>query len=362
MHINNKIIGLLLGGWSADAAGASLEFVIPDDITTEKIQKAINMKGGGPLGIGPGQITDDSELEMSMILGILDYIIKKSDNNTNNQNVENVLNNDSYNVNKCYITDYPYEEIAIRYIEWHKSRPFDIGLTTGKALAFSDNANDILNHSSNYNTFSQANGALMRISALPIFYYKYIDLYTIYNYCKEDAKFTHPNEICQEINGLYGISISICLLNHNKPEKVISELCLKHIDEYINKFVKSKEIKTWVLDSKDFNNIQCLINIGHLKHAFMLCIYFLNNIELYTYEACIKKILQQGRDTDTNAKIVGSLIGCIKGINNIPKYIYEPVLRYDNSKEYNDNGYIRPSKYRPLNVLKLLKKNNIILI
>jgi ADP-ribosyl-[dinitrogen reductase] hydrolase len=48
-------------------------------------------------------------------------------------------------------------------------------------------------------------------------------------------------------------------------------------------------------------------NIGFLKIAFVWAFYYLKNET--TYSEALKEILLQGGDTDTNAAIVGGLLG-----------------------------------------------------
>ena len=48
-------------------------------------------------------------------------------------------------------------------------------------------------------------------------------------------------------------------------------------------------------------------SIGHLKIAFVWGFYYLKNG--WTYKDALRDILLQGGDTDTNAAIVGGLLG-----------------------------------------------------
>lgn len=56
--------GAILGAAVGDAAGGVLEFQpIPSD---EQVRNALRMPGGGVHRLGPGQITDDSELAICL--------------------------------------------------------------------------------------------------------------------------------------------------------------------------------------------------------------------------------------------------------------------------------------------------------
>lgn len=48
-----------------------------------------------------------------------------------------------------------------------------------------------------------------------------------------------------------------------------------------------------------------------------------------SYEEAISDILLKGGDTDTNAAIVGGLIGALHGASAIPEYMKAPVLARD---------------------------------
>ena len=65
-------MGTVLGAFCGDAAGGVLEF-LQGKIDPERVEKALRMPGGGQnFGLGPGQFTDDSELGMCILHGVLD--------------------------------------------------------------------------------------------------------------------------------------------------------------------------------------------------------------------------------------------------------------------------------------------------
>ena len=75
-------------------------------------------------------------------------------------------------------------------------------------------------------------------------------------------------------------------------------------------------------------------DIGNLKISFMYAFYFLRKCSsdttaIYNYERCIADMLLLGGDTDTNAAIVGGLIGAYYGIAGIPLDWIELLLSFD---------------------------------
>ena len=55
----------------------------------------------------------------------------------------------------------------------------------------------------------------------------------------------------------------------------------------------------------------------------------------------IKEVIQEGGDTDTNASIVGAMIGSLVGILQVPDSLIDKIMSY-NCKE---SGRIRPDMF-----------------
>ena len=68
----------------------------------------MGLPGGGPWELGPGQVTDDSELAMCLMWGLVE-------GNEESKEDENIM---------------PTASIAKYYSKWMNSPPFDIGTTT----------------------------------------------------------------------------------------------------------------------------------------------------------------------------------------------------------------------------------------
>ena len=98
-------------------------------------------------------------------------------------------------------------------------------------------------------------------------------------------------------------------------------------------------------------------NIGFVKIAFSLSLnIFLNDLN---YEESIKCIISYGGDTDTNAAILGGLIGAYLGIEKINK---EYIEKIDSFNPFN-KSYIqfiqRPEQFIPKYTIDIIL-NNII--
>ena len=68
---DDKAFGCIIGAMIADSCGSYLEFsqgLIYDDNVMSQCMK---MPGGGCWSVGPGQVTDDSELAMCLMWGLI---------------------------------------------------------------------------------------------------------------------------------------------------------------------------------------------------------------------------------------------------------------------------------------------------
>ena len=72
-----RMFGCVIGAFVGDAAGARLEF--EEDIAPGDVAEALKFNGGGVFNVGPGQVTDDSELAMCLIHGISGHLIGVND-------------------------------------------------------------------------------------------------------------------------------------------------------------------------------------------------------------------------------------------------------------------------------------------
>ena len=108
----DRAIGSVFGAFIGDAAGAVLEF-FDSRIDEFNVIDALKMPGGGRLGMGKGQITDDSEMALCIMHGLVDEECSRAP-----EKIPQVLNLDG-------ITHY--------FGIWSR-KAFDIGFTTRKAF------------------------------------------------------------------------------------------------------------------------------------------------------------------------------------------------------------------------------------
>ena len=308
----NCMLGALVG----DAAGAVLEFMAGPP-TKEQVAHAMTMPGGGRMRVGRGQVTDDGELTMTLWQGLITYDTGP---------------------------EFPVIDILQGYQEWHDSDAFDIGHTCASAFG---KASELFKGGSHRpteeelegyrafvevrNAFSEANGALMRASAIVAAGLDKPAWMSIQN-AIEDARLSHPNQVCQEVNAIY---VYACILVMRGF--ILTEV-LEKIDIFIKEEIKSEKVLEWYYtDSLDISDLDATERIGHVRWAFTMAMYFLRNPEIQ-YKEAIRMTLLKGGDTDTNAAIVGGLVACR---HPIPEDMLQPVLQFDSTV----SGIHRPIEF-----------------
>ena len=122
------------------------------------------MPGGGPWHCGAGQVTDDSELAMCLLWGLINsegFAMKAG---------QGELVKDLRDKGKTLMN---VEAIAKMYASWVKSNPFDIGNTTrgtiGKLVDPNATAKTaVLNSQGGNFKDSTSNGSCMRVTPLAV--------------------------------------------------------------------------------------------------------------------------------------------------------------------------------------------------
>ena len=239
-----KILSCIYGSFLGDAMGAFCEFEEPNKQNSKNIFKLKQTVIGGV----PGQITDDSEMALSLAYAIMDNSVKKE-----------------------IIVDYIY----FYYGAWFKSDPLDMGNTTGNALELFDfinfhpnqkKFNSIEEIISEKNKMSLSNGFLMRKSPfIAWLYYRYnteinnaftgeknknaiFDLYKlIKDLSSPDNKCTNPNLLTNAVSAIYCLMALMAIkgLTANQIIINISNIC--EDTNFINNSDEEKEISDKIL-------------------------------------------------------------------------------------------------------------------
>ena len=316
--------GALLGAAVGDSCGSYLEFA-HTKITPQLVDNACTMPGGGYWRIASGQITDDTELALSLAHALVEAATPiPADGHVEHGGL-------------------PSSCIARWYSKWMSSPPFDCGGTCGASLGsakrytaaddvYDTPAADTIAAAAKYSMYSKANGSLMRLTPISICYHRCTDE-QLARLAASEAKLSHPNPTCQLSNSLYTIAIATLIRQpHDRTaamERLTTHLTTARTHRTVPLYAVD-EVEGWVEVAQRAAAGEAELGgagqeAGFVKHAFTLAVYHL--VKGSGYEEAIRHTLLAGGDTDTNAAIVGGLIGAAAGAEAIPTHMVQAVLQ-----------------------------------
>lgn len=294
----------ILGGIIGDALGATLEFM-PKEKSKSIIAKYSNFSDGliglGPFNLAPGQPTDDTE----MALAIMSVINKYG--------------------------SYQQELVADAYYRWFLSNPPDIGTTTSTAVS-QQTAEKMIIASEKYSKNSLSNGFLMRLFGLVALYYNRSSK-ELENAICEDVELTHSHPEAKPIAYIYGIMLLGAIRGKNADdiyswgeENSNHSMLLNTIYSAVNtgKNFFHYDDSTYYLDNVDS------INIGFVGYALWLLLLALRKYK--SYKDAILEVVKCGGDTDTNACIVGAVMGALYP-ETVPKNWIRSILQCKSQRQ-----------------------------
>jgi ADP-ribosyl-[dinitrogen reductase] hydrolase len=311
--------GALLGACVGDAAGATLEF-IGHTPTDEELERAMSMPGGGVWRVAPGQITDDGELTLCLAraLGAM-----------------------------AHSDDFDLEKIASNYADWIRSAPFDVGGTTRQSLGcFSDprfaeicaaegHAAAMTRAARERCMGSKANGSLMRASSLGVWGHR-LPADRLAEYARRDSSLSHPNPTCCDAEACYAIAIGHLVEHLGDREGAFARAEAWADESAVD------EVRDWLREAKEGVEVPFQPLDGFARISFTHAFKYL--LAGSSYVEAIRSVLSGGGDTDTNACIVGGLVGAACGAESIPETMRRAVLGCDTEQGRGRPEFLRASQ------------------
>ena len=310
--------GAVIGALVGDAAGGVLEFLgrIP---TPPECERALVMPGGGVFDLAPGQFTDDGEMTVTLL-----KMLTKSNGR------------------------YTISSVAAAYNEWAMSHPFDIGNATTNALRVGSQAATnqpihvvIEKQALEHNSGSKANGSLMRATPLGIAAVR-LSVEEAAEVACSDARLTHPNPVCQVSTAAYVLAIRHLILHPGDNKGAFS--VAEHYAQANN-----EEVADWMIEAREGSIGPVHPMAGFVKHGYTLAFFYLYRAT--SYKKAVLETLAKGGDTDTNACIVGGLIGALHGVEKLPPESVSNVMSCNTHQ-----GQPRPEKYTVKPVVRNLRE------
>lgn len=291
----DRAYGTLLGQCIGDALGAQVEFSSRATIHQRYPGGVREMTGGGPHNTLPGQITDDSELALALARAI---------------------------VEKGHFEPHT---VAQAYVDWKRSGPFDCGGTCGNAFGGQFDETFPMADQVHWNAIkaktSQANGALMRVSPIGVSTVQ-ISQTLCEQFAMDDAALSHVHPNCQIASAVLAVGIRSYILGFEEESlRRAFEVARRKSIEFGH-----DEVFDWINEARTEPS-KADSQIGWVRHGITAAIHFA--LHAKSFEEGIVETINLGGDTDTNAAIVGALLGAKFGAKQIPERWIKPVLEVE---------------------------------
>lgn len=293
----------------------------------------MTMPGSASPLLGRGQITDDTELTISLARGLLGHPPSAG---------------------------FPAEAVARQYSYWHAAGAFGGGMTCQTAFSTplepdrfkwpkeGQEAGQreapplwlrMQTRAARFSSQSQANGALMRVAPLAVWGHR-LSPAELADHAAADARLSHPNQACCDASAAYSIAVAHLIAHPGDAAGALQAACAWVEDH------AGEEVQQWVLrdSAQPLGSIACHgPTAGWARWGLTLAFHHLRRGT--PLEDSLRLTLCRGGDTDTNAAIVGGMAGALHGAAAIPAYMLTPVLEYCGSEEQG-GGVPRPPDLR----------------
>eukprot|EP01083_Nonionella_stella_P159422 520008_1 len=341
LSIVDKAMGLCIGAAIGDSLGSFCEFS-KTARPSETMEIAMMMIGGGPHDVEEGQVTDDTELAICLANGLVKMVNRKN-------------------------TQYDSSIIAKEYEKWFNSDPFDVGACTRNTLCVAPQVTAMKQAAVMYNNqcieiYQQggnlANGSLMRCMPLIVYGYK-LSNHNLAKIMIEDSSLSHANDIVYVVNSMYAIGVRYLLLTDIK--EVGRNIKAINVMKKWLEHMENKTVLGWY-NEIDFDNVASLHkatkSIAFIKIAFQRIFYHLHHASMF--RQAMHDVVKEGGDTDTNACIIGGIMGAYWGIANIPVQYVNKIRKCQVrvKKHMTDRSLFQAKWYlEPMNKIKVLLNN-----
>ena len=303
MDLSDKFRGCLLGLAVGDAIGTTVEFKLRGDF-----EPVMDMVGGGPFGLEPGEWTDDT----SMALCLATSLLEKGGFDPVDQ------------INRyCNWMDYGYLS--------SNGRCFDIGMTVREALFLYQATGDPI--SGSVDPMSAGNGSIMRLAPVPLFYFP--DRELAVRYAAESSRITHGAAECLDACRLLANLICRALVATGKDET---------LDVGDAGFLATESIKAVASGRYKEKTEPQIRGSGYVVHSLEAALWCFATTE--SYQEAVLKAVNLGDDADTTGAVCGQIAGSFYGESAIPGHWLERLVMRDEIGDLADRLLEAGGSYR----------------
>ena len=310
--MNERAKGALLGLAVGDALGTTYEFarIEQPDYPTLATVPARDVVGGGPFGLAAGQVTDDTQLAVCLARSLAEH--------------GRVLSPD---------------DVARRYVGW-MAEAFDIGNQTRSALERIANGDPDGGFRSwrDSDRRPAGNGSLMRAAPIGVAYAQR-PIAALLGASMTESAITHADPRCMLACAAFNNAIA-CAVRRAVDASAMHEAAVGALrfanpegfdggelplveqarDQLLGDLEAARNDNPGVYGSA----LHVHKTAGFVRVAFRLAFWHLLNTP--NWRDAVVDVASRGGDADTNAAIVGALLGARDGAGAIPPAWVERVL------------------------------------
>jgi ADP-ribosyl-[dinitrogen reductase] hydrolase len=275
LNTSDRFRGCLLGLAVGDAVGTTVEFQ-----PRGSFPPVVDMTGGGPFDLLPGQWTDDTS--MALCLGT--SLVEKG----------------AFD---------PADQME-RYWNWYRhgyfsstGKLFDIGITTRRAL--DDYRNTGNPFSGSTHPRSAGNGSLMRLAPVPMFFFANHERAVYFS--GESSRTTHGAAECIDACRLFGDMLCRALAGEDKDDILFGSEAGIVTSDSIQRIARGEYRQKTIDEIKGG---------GYVVESLEAALWCFLTTE--TYQEAILAAVNLGDDADTTAAICGQIAGAYYGEMGIP--------------------------------------------
>jgi ADP-ribosyl-[dinitrogen reductase] hydrolase len=277
MKTIERFRGCLLGLAAGDAVGTTVEFC-----HRGTFEPLIDMVGGGPFRLAPGQWTDDT----SMALCLATSLVERGEFDARDQM-------DRY----CRWADEGYLSST--------GRCFDIGTTVASALRKYKREGNPYAGSTDPNTVG--NGCIMRLAPIAMRFFP--DLEAVESFAAESSRTTHAAKECIDACRLFAKVICRALLGQTKEDVLLADA---------DSFFTSEGISAIARGCYRTKSEKAIRASGYVVESLEAALWTFARTE--SFEDAILLAANLGGDADTTAAVCGQLAGAYYGERGIPAH------------------------------------------
>ncbi len=283
----DRAVGCLLGLVIGDSLGGQVEGQSSAEIVRTHPDGVRHLYDGPVWRTLAGQPTDDSELAMALARALLGQ------------------------------SDYHPDTVARAYADWYRSAPFACGPTSARAFAAADDAAQPASSAeAAADRASRSNGSLMRVAPISLWARS---VPVAAETAMRDSRLSHPHPVCQAACGALAGAIAAAIQGADRAEMTQVALRIARDVAGGDPVVAALSQAAQGRGPVDFESFTGFVLVA-LQNAFA---HLAAGADA---ETALVQTIARGGDTDTNAAIVGALLGAADGRLAFPTRWVMPVL------------------------------------